>query len=106
MTNRMSTEAKKELIEEMENKLAALENEVDAEEKMKDTLVDKVEDHLIEADLILQALLDVAEMGRKEMEAKVYDHGERFVVIHELLEKYRKDHSKFIEKLYLEKKAA
>ena len=69
-------------------------------------MVDQVENHLIEADLILQALLDVAEAGRKEMEAGVYDHGDRFVVIRELLEKYRKGHSDFIEKLYLAKKKA
>lgn len=68
-------------------------------------LVDQVENHIIEADLILQALIDVAEMGRKEMEAGVYDHGDRFVIIRELLGRYREGNSNFIKILYQTKAA-
>ena len=84
----------------------AITEQMGRERTPEEKMVDKVEDHLIEADLILQALLDVAEMGRKEMEAQVYDRGERFIVIRELLEKYRKGNSSFIESLYLAKKKA
>lgn len=84
----------------------AIMEQMGREQTPVEKMVDTVENHLIEADLILQALIDVAVAGRKEMEVQVYDHGERFVVIHELLEKYRKGHSDFIEALYLEKKKA
>ena len=89
-----------EFKETMEDGLYSLEMKQTPVEKM----VDQIEGHLIESDLILQALLDVADAGRKEMEAQVYDHGDRFVVIHELLEKYRKGNSRFIETLYREHK--
>ena len=81
--------------------LDQLERERSPEEKMKDA----VENHINMADILLQAILDVAERGREEMEAGVYDNGARFGVILELLEQYRERHSAFIESLYPNKAA-
>jgi hypothetical protein len=39
------------------------------------------------------------------MEAGVYDHGDRFVIIRELLGQYREGHSTFIKSLYAMKAA-
>ncbi|MFA5806765.1 MAG: hypothetical protein WC978_00180 [bacterium] len=84
----------------------ALTKQLRRERTPVEKLVDKVENHIIETDAILQALVDVAERGREEMEAEVSDRGARFNVIRDLLEQYRERHSDFIKLLYLEKKKA
>lgn len=79
-----------------------MEKELPPEKKMRDA----VETHLSMADLLLQALIDVAERGREEMEAGENDCGARFGVILELLEQYRERHIDFIESLYPKKEKA
>jgi ribosome assembly protein YihI (activator of Der GTPase) len=84
----------------------AIAEQMGREQTPMEKMVDQMENHLIETDLTLQALIDVADAGRKEMEAGVYDHGDRFVVIEEHLGQYRERHSRFIKQLYREKKKA
>ena len=94
MSERMSTKQELALLDQ-------LEKERPPEEKMRDA----VEDHINMADILLQAVLDVAERGREDMEAGENDNGARFGVILELLEQYRERHSAFIESLYPNKAA-
>jgi len=82
--------------------LDQMERERPPEVKMRDA----VENHINMADILLQAILDVAERGREEMEAGENDNGARFGVILELLEQYRERHSRFIESLYPGKEKA
>ena len=59
------------------------------------------ETHLGKGDTILLAALDVAEVGRREAEARGDGpNNERFIVIQELLALYRAGNSALIEKLY------
>jgi hypothetical protein len=42
---------------------------------------------------------------RQEVEGGCYDHGDRFVIVRELLGKYREGHENFIKSLYAMKAA-
>jgi len=84
----------------------AIAEEMGRERPPEEKVVDLVENHITQADVILQAVLDVVAMGRQEMEDGVYDGGDRFCVIQELLGQYRTGHENFIASLYQKKKAA
>ena len=64
----------------------------------KSDWTNKIEYHLGDTDLLLQAVLDVAEVGRQEAKGK--ESNGRFIVIQELLGQYRESHTRFIESLY------
>jgi hypothetical protein len=83
----------------------ALAERMGRERTPAEKMLNEVEDHIIKTDAILQALIDVAERGREEMEAGVYDLGARFNVISDLLEEYRERHQAFIKALYTKKAA-
>lgn len=63
-------------------------------------LKDQMDHHLIKNDSLLRAALDMAEAGRAEMEEGVYDRGDRFCAIRELLEIYRGRNEGFIKSLF------
>ncbi len=63
-------------------------------------LKDKMDNHLMENDTFLLAALDIAAMGRQEMEDGENDGGDRFCAIQELLTMYRKRNQTFVQSLY------
>lgn len=64
-------------------------------------LKDKMDDHMIKNDVLLMAVLDMAEVGRRDAEERgeVANNG-RFNAIMELLTMYRERNSTFINSLY------
>jgi hypothetical protein len=102
----MNKEEKIKVIEHLENALNTMEDGLTLEKGQlpEAAVVDQVENHIIKTDAILQALIDVAERGREEMEAGVYDRGARFNVIVDLLGQYQEGHEAFIKLLYREHK--
>jgi hypothetical protein len=63
-------------------------------------LEDQVDHHLANNDSLLRTVLDIAAMGRQEMEDGVYDGGDRFCAIQDILEIYRGRHEAFIKTLF------
>lgn len=81
----------------------ALMDEQEKERTPEEKLRDKVENHINLSDMLLQAVLDVAERGREAMEAGVSDRGARFNVIIDLLEQYRERQLNVINSMYPKK---
>jgi len=89
MTERMSTELELALMDQMEKERSPVWE-----------LVNEVENHINGADMLIQAVLDVAEVGREAAAGGGTKAEGRFNVIIDLLEQYRKRNSNFIESLY------
>jgi hypothetical protein len=75
-------------------------DQMEQERSPEAKLVNEVEDHINMADILLLAVLDVAEVGRQKAEGDGMEAEGRFNVIIDLLEQYQKRNSKFIESLY------
>jgi hypothetical protein len=63
-------------------------------------LKDKMDHHLANTDTLLRTVLDIAAMGRQEMEDGENDGGDRFCAIQDILEIYRERHTAFIKELF------
>jgi hypothetical protein len=73
-----------------------LERAIPPERKLRNDL----ETHINMSDLLLQAVLDVAEVGLVKASAEGCASGERFDAIRELVETYRGRNENFIQSLY------
>jgi hypothetical protein len=73
----------------------------------KGGLLDTFENHLIDGDRILRAVLDIAELGQDHSsDVDDYEGAERFYSIIEFIRLYRAGNSMLIEELYKAKRKA
>ncbi len=68
----------------------------------EEKLAYEIESHINDTDMLLQAVLDVAEAGEGSSDTAAMG---RFAVIQELLGQYRERQQKFIKSLYAKKAA-